>query len=38
MKDWRNIGYLQYGTAVQKEVFALLGELEIMSLIADDHP
>lgn len=38
MNDWRNIDYLQHGTAAQKEVFALLEELQIMSLLADYNP
>lgn len=38
MNDWRNIDYLNHGTAVQKEVFNLLEKLEIMSLLADYNP
>lgn len=38
MNDWRNIDYLNHGTPVQKEVYALLRKLNIMSLLADYNP
>lgn len=38
MKDWRKIDDLNRGTAVQKEVYNLLTELEIMNLLMDYNP
>ncbi|CAH1055311.1 DUF4269 domain-containing protein [Paenibacillus pseudetheri] len=38
MNDWRNVNYLIHGTAVQKEVYNLLTELEIMNLLTDYNP
>lgn len=38
MKDWRKIDDLNRGTAVQKEVYNLLIELEIMNLLTDYNP
>ncbi|WP_339317782.1 DUF4269 domain-containing protein [Paenibacillus sp. FSL R10-2734] len=38
MTDWRNVDYLRHGTAVQREVFNLLTELDIMSLLTDYNP
>lgn len=38
MNDWRKIDYLNCGTVVQKEVYNLLAELDIMNLLADYNP
>ncbi|WP_449602132.1 DUF4269 domain-containing protein [Paenibacillus sp. Marseille-Q9583] len=38
MNDWRNIDDLIHGTAVQKEVYNLLLELDIMNLLKDYNP
>jgi hypothetical protein len=38
MNDWRNVNYLIHGTAVQKEVYNLLTELDIMHLLAEYNP
>jgi hypothetical protein len=38
MNDWRNVDYLIHGTAVQKEVYNLLLELDIMNLLTDYNP
>ncbi|WP_340009463.1 DUF4269 domain-containing protein [Paenibacillus sp. FSL K6-0276] len=38
MNDWRNVDDLNHGTAVQKEVYNLLKELDIMNLLADYNP
>lgn len=38
MNDWRNIDDLIHGTAVQKEVYNLLLELNIMNLLKDYNP
>jgi hypothetical protein len=35
---WRDLSYLKHGTAVQREVYALLSELNVMTLLADHHP
>lgn len=38
MNDWRKIDDLNRGTAVQKEVYNLLTELDIMNLLTDYNP
>lgn len=38
MNDWRKVDDLNRGTAVQKEVYHLLKELDIMSLLAEYNP
>lgn len=38
MEDWRDISYLNRGSAVQKEVYGLLMELGILRLLADYSP
>lgn len=38
IKDWSNLLYLKSGTAVQREVYDLLKEMNIMEIMSDYNP